>query len=282
MAGALKDYDLRNNAAIAAVAKSYDPSLWPKADDGALLAADVFESAMEKERRSAPAAVPLTTAAAALYSPEFGSYPMYAVVGTTETPAGKSAAATPQASLRVLLRDSARAHWRVASSVPVPLASLPAAAEPGPSSTPGAADVAAALKAAESIRTEYPRGSFTGVAADQTLAALSKEFAAIKAPSQVRVHKTVEHFAAEDQTGVRGSVHVVGTTKGTVAVADYRVTVRLVSIEPMTMNDPHEAVVRDLQGGRYELIWHYALSVAILVPPAGKPVVLGSINRPIL
>ncbi len=56
----------------------------------------------------------------------------------------------------------------------------------------------------------------------------------------------------------------------------------LVSIDPITMNDQHEAVVRGLQGGRYELIWHYALSVAILVPPAGKPVVLGSINRPIL
>lgn len=282
VAGALKDYDQRNNAAIVAAAKKYDPSLWSKADDGVLLAADTFETAMEKERRSSAAPVTLTTAAAALYSPEFASYPMYAVVGTTETQAGKPAAAKPQTSLQVLLRDSARAPWRVASSVPVPLASLPAAAEPGASSTPSAADLAAALKAAESIRTDYPKGSFTGVVADQTLAALSKEFAAIKAPSQVSVDKTVEHFAAEDRTGVRGSVHVVRTTKGTVVVADYRVTGTLVSIDPITMNDQHEAVVRGLQGGRYELIWHYALSVAILVPPAGKPVVLGSINRPIL
>ncbi|MDN5794232.1 MAG: hypothetical protein L0H79_00600 [Intrasporangium sp.] len=134
----LKDYDQRNNAAIAALAKKFDIKLWDKADTGPVLAADRADSAIEHAVGEPQEKLVLAHAGGQVYSPRFAAYPMWSAL-TTKVSQVKptSDKHSPSDNLRVFSRASATAPWRLAQSVP---------ADVRPAKALGAGDATATTK----------------------------------------------------------------------------------------------------------------------------------------
>ncbi|MGL5930917.1 MAG: hypothetical protein ACRCY8_18445, partial [Dermatophilaceae bacterium] len=113
LAPMLADYDRRNNAAIAATAKSRDPRAWSSADAEVLLDQDEFSTRFDALAK-APASPPVTHLGTRLYAPEFTAYPMYAVTAVEALSRGDK---TPRPAVGVFVRRSASAPWLQVANV---------------------------------------------------------------------------------------------------------------------------------------------------------------------
>ncbi|MBM6404970.1 hypothetical protein JQN72_12030 [Phycicoccus sp. CSK15P-2] len=218
----LEDYDERNNAAIAAAHKSDDPKVWASADAELVLDGDRFDTRRAKVAKSKEPASTLRHEPGALYAPEFGEYPMFAIGSATVTSSVKDS--EPWSSVGVWLRESAAEPWKQAANVataddlklPGP---NPVGAESVPTPEQRKATLAAATAVLGYLRGE---GKASGVTLDKTL----KE---LRAGSSIRDAKGVDHrmsatFAngADDQVSAEGSVRAVRTDDGVLAVVSIR------------------------------------------------------------
>lgn len=147
---AMKDYDSRNNAAIAAVAKAFTPAVWEGVDSGVILAGDRLDTryaALTKKWE----AKPITTTVNDVYASAWSGYPMYAFVSTSQQVKGGE----PQDVLVIMRREGAASPWVMDSKA------WHDAALPGPARAASplrAADQTTAMKVANAAMTSLNGG----------------------------------------------------------------------------------------------------------------------------
>jgi len=122
------DYDVRNNAAIAAARPPrYDATGWAEADVGPALAAEEWSTAYARAARSRKRSTPRATTGTWASAPLFSTYPMHALSDREVTAVGEKEekGARDQTGVALVQRDAATQPWRLRAEVTVPTAELP-------------------------------------------------------------------------------------------------------------------------------------------------------------
>ncbi|MGG5260718.1 hypothetical protein [Phycicoccus avicenniae] len=277
----LAGYDERNNAAIATTSRTKDPKAWLAVDDELVLEGDQFSTLAAKVTKAKASTTTLAHTAKALYAPELHEYPLYAVAAVEVKRTDKAAtgdAAKPATDIDVWTRRSVSEPWRMAATVGLPeKVTAPKALAPGAASTATAADRAAAVKAAERVRTYLGGGKATGLTVDRFLPDL-------RAGASIRNAKGVTHRLdarwandAEDQASATGSVRTARTGDGTLAVVSLlaRETFAVGSGSTLHWDEPYGTVLGQ-SGDRPSLSRDLGVTVVLLVPAKGAARVLSS------
>ena len=162
----MRDYDVRNNAAID-LSRRLDPSGWAAADSGSVLRRDLFETEYLRADGTPWGAQTLVTTPRKVYAPSFDAYPRWFVMSGQMTLAGQQ----PTLDDRVLLvfvRRDADDPWHMDSSVDFPV-DEPDALGAGTASNASPAEIRAAIDALKGVQAYVTSGVPTTVQPDAQL-----------------------------------------------------------------------------------------------------------------
>lgn len=276
----MKDYDLRNNAAIKATSTTFDPAAWSTADTGPLLTNDVYSTRYRKAKND-KSVNPITTAPGRhLYAPAFANYPMFALLSTTETVRG---ADKPDEELAVLTRESAASPWLKAASADVPATSLPAAADPGSASTLTPADTKVALNLTQALATQLNSGKGPFTLPKGVNDYLSRERKLQSYQSSAQVRASLWDESSKDKISADGSMQAARTREGQIFMATYSMVATSRTKPNFTMHykDQAHAVAVGQVGPQEVLNLRSNLTFAVSVDAKGKPTIVGHSFRTI-
>lgn len=273
---ALDDYDERNNAAIKRSHEG-DGSRWGNADTGALLAIDVLSARISDV--DAPTGEPgvHTHTVEETYPAALGSYPLWAVVETTEVRAGERA---DESSLDVLVKEHVDSPWKGSASI-----SIKASDMPTPLPVDGAAADAADLKKAAEVdallQTWVEKGTVSGLMIPTDLKKVRKDVAETgKGVDQVQM--SADAWArVDDVTGPAGTVRALRVEEGLLVITSQQWEARTY-LKPgfQWRQDEKAATIYGAQHQDNHWVRNFALQAAVLVPDSGDAQVLGSfVNR---
>ncbi|WP_196804489.1 hypothetical protein [Cellulomonas sp. URHD0024] len=269
----LRDYDARNNAAIALADTQLDPSGWAAADSGAVLRIDEFETAYARAAGAVTSPHTLTTTPQQLYAPAFDGYLRWFMAAVTMTPGGEAEADQGQ-RLLVFEQQTAQDAWRMDTAMDLPGAA-PESRDAG--STASAAQVAAARRALEGIQAYLGTGVPTTIQPDQSLNEFQSAPYDQTKPGLVGEPQTITPFRGQD--GSDDSVRVVRVEGGALAILTFeyhrRFTVEKRG-DAIWLDDPVLAKTLHQEGKRVSVVASGVLFVAVLLPDGGPPQVLTS------
>ena len=268
-AAAMKDYDVRNNAAHAAVAKSFDLAPWEGVDSGVVLAGDRLDTryaAMTKKWEGRAA----TTTVKDVFSSQWGAYPMYAFVSAQTQVKGDE----PADVLLLMRRESASSPWLMDSKTwhesPLPTSDRAIA----PLSK---ADHQLAMKAAGAAMTSLNGGRGGAALPKEVSDYLAQERKREKGTATATAKADFFNTSRPDQLQPGGSVQAVRLDGGLMVQASYSVTSEQTT-EPnwtLTLEDQKYAAVSYQVGPRTSIRSTMAVTLTMIVDPQGSIKVVG-------
>ena len=274
-----KSYNDRNTAAIKqAAAPTYSAKGWSAADVDAVLVEDDYDTAYARVAKDATKPHESKYSGKVVYAPAFSSYPQFLIARGTDVTYEKAKWTT----LSVMRRDGVEDHWRMAARAPAPSTAVPGPAAVGADSTASAAQRKAALKVADAVCDYLKTGRAAGFAPDATLKANRAEFTLDASEKTYLRGKNVScglFGNAEDQTAADGSVRVVRTSSGAVAVASLAASWASETKPDSTVywkSATYAEVMGQTGRQRSSIEFRGSLSVAVVLPPTGTPKVVGS------
>ncbi|MEO7269642.1 MAG: hypothetical protein ABIW49_10605 [Knoellia sp.] len=274
---ALKGYADRKNAVSKSSAATFNPRGWESVDGGLVLAGDQYDTAYRRLKKDKTVTTGSWTARR-VYSPSFGSYPMYALVSGTS-----SYDEEPGERLVALSRASVTAPWVKVATSPAPV-SLPDAVAPGDASTLSARDKKVALAAAGAITAEINTGKGTVTLPKEVEDFLAEWRKREDYLASSRVTAELWNPEAADQLSPAGSIFAAKGAKGQVALVTYRLLTTWVakSDSYVYYNDKDFAAVIGQSGDRDDLRFQNALTVAVTLDAKGTPTIVGYDLRDII
>ncbi|KGN39559.1 hypothetical protein [Knoellia subterranea] len=273
----MKDYDVRNNAAIKAAAATHDTTPWAKADADAVLAADLFGTQLRRVRAVKEAPAVGTTVANRTFSPAFGTYPMYALVSTTET-FGKG---KPTERLVAMRRDSVTAPWLKVGSAPAPLKSLPAArTEPAEAFTE--AETKAITTAVNGLTSQINSGKGGPALPKELVTTLNDSRTLGQYLRQATLTAGLWNSRAQSPLAGDASIQAARAAKGSVVLVEYLLNGTYLAKDGTVIEftDKDFAAVTGQTGQRSSIRYRQALTIAMTLDETGKATVVGhSLSR---
>lgn len=269
---ALDDYDERNNAAIKRSHEG-DGSLWGDADTGALLAVDVLEARINDV--DAPTGEPgvHTHTVEETYPAALGSYPLWAVVETTDARAGEKG---DEPSIDVLVKEHVASPWKGSATISLKASDVPTPL-PVDRATPGAADLKRAAEVDSLLQTWVEKGTVSGLMIPKDLKKVRTEV--VETGKGVdRVQVSADAWArADDVTGPAGPVRALRVEEGLLVITSQQWEARSYLKSGFEWQQDEEAA--KIYGAQHQdnhLVRNLALQAAVLVPDSGDARVLGS------
>lgn len=266
----LADHDQRRNAVDKAAAKTFNPRLWDTVYDGPSLANAVLATQYAKIAKDRTAVTRKTTVKQ-VYAPSFNGYPMFALVGGTES-FGKN---KPEETLYVLTRRSVTAPWLMTAGAAVPQKALPRPATPGNASSLGEGDRGSATAAVSALTSQLNTGK-GGPALPKDLGDFLTE---LRKPKEGSSTIKSELWAeSAPPLSPEGSAQAVKTTSGQLMLVSYDLlTTQTAKLDYVWRDDPENQyrTVTSQTGDQHQLIYRRALMVAMSVDTKGKSTVLG-------
>ncbi|MFC7488082.1 hypothetical protein ACOCJ7_18040 [Knoellia sp. CPCC 206453] len=266
---AMKDYDVRNNAAITAIAKTFKPAVWEGVDSGVVLAGDRLDTryaALTKKWEVQP----VTTTVKDVYASQWGSYPMYAFVSASTQVKGDE----PQDVLVTMRRASAASSW-VMDSKAWHDAPLP---KPARSASPlGAADQKTAMKVANAAMTSLNGGKGGPALPKQVTEYLAQERKLETGLATATAKADFFNTTRPDQMLPDGSVRAVRLDEGLLVQASYSVQSEQTTKPNWTtsLKDKKYAAVSYQEGDRTSIRSTMAVTLTMIVDPKGATKVVG-------
>lgn len=209
----LADYDKRNNAVIAAIAKGGKVDLWAQVDGGSVLAGDRYSTVLGRELHKASSGDGSVRSAVQAYVPSFTAYPMTVVVEATvrsvKEPLNKE-----EPSFEVYRRDSVTVPWKLVAT----------AYRDASAPKPAPAGRVVALTAAQKKQIQSMVGRLTAYVGKGTAPGFTPS-ASLEAVRQSYVDKpqpniivTTDCFPKVELNDALGSTTVVPTSSGRLLV----------------------------------------------------------------
>lgn len=237
-----------------------------------MLAADLFGTQLRRLKKVKDAPVVGTSVAEKTYAPSFGSYPMYALVHTTETYGDKD----PANHLVAMRRDRATSPWLKMATVDVPATSMPDPAASGESTlTPQ--DIAAVTKAVTALTSQVNTGRGGPALPNDLVTYLAEQRETASYLRKASLTASLWKPSAKDQLAPDGSVQAARTSKGSVVLVEF-----LLNGEYLTkpgawveFTDKDFAAVTGQAGRQTVIRYRAALTVAMTLDAKGKPTVVG-------
>lgn len=271
----LRDYDVRNNAAIDLSRRRLDPSGWAAADSGSVLRTDLFDTEYLRADKTPFQAETLVTTPRRLYAPAQRGYPRWFVlsgqvnlVGHQPTVAGRR--------LWVFVQRDADDPWHMDSVMDFPK-DEPQAREVGTASNASDAQRDAAVDALAGVQAYLTSGVPTTVQPGAELTALYTNATAGLGPGTFLTDNVVAPLGnSEDPTGPFGAARVVAVDGGALAVLTYEYR-RRYEPEPgntIELDDEVLAAAMQQPGRRTSVTASGIVTVAVLLPDDGPARVL--------
>lgn len=279
-AALLEDYDVRNNAAIAAAAAPrYDPGSWHLADTGPTLLTDLFSTRRARVLKEAAKGTPLISRLVRSFSPALSDYPHWACVAHQRTRVAKSVEAKGATTLGCFVRSGQETPWLLETSVSVPISALPRANAAGRASTSSEGDTVRVQRTLGQLETYWETGRRpTGLTLDGAAREIRRELtrAARRDWISSATMKVSELIPDRENTpGMPPGPRTLRVQGGLLAVQSWRLDTYLETVpEAKLMWKPGW---KRIYGDRKETHSTYALAVTtvVFVPRSGTPRILG-------
>lgn len=274
------DYSRRNNAVLATLTTTYSEHAWDAVDDGPLLDADRFDSAVSQAVSGHSTPLTLTFTATATWANGFTSYPIWAIVRTSVVAEPPQGSGGPDDYLLVVRRDSATARWRDEMIVPVEV--VPNASDDRPGTTTPA-DVARAQETRLAIARYLETGDTPDVYVTPYLSAVRTQFSEPQSGERARSATCRAYPAAAPGDALPQTLRVVRSPSGVLALMTLRCVETRVAVADGTVRRPagYAAALGVADAPAATLTQDFEVTLAVSRPTRGRAIVVGTTVSPV-